>query len=57
MNVGIALLRREDGQDLIEYALLASLLSIVSILALEVLSSHIRVVWSVLGFVIGGSTT
>jgi Flp pilus assembly pilin Flp len=33
---------REDGQDLIEYALLASLLSVVSILALSNLGSIIR---------------
>jgi pilus assembly protein Flp/PilA len=42
------LLRREDGQDLVEYALLASLLSIVSILALTSLGSHVSAVWSLL---------
>ena len=36
---------REDGQDLIEYALLAALLSIVSIAALQLLGPKIAAVW------------
>ena len=36
---------REDGQDLIEYALLAALLSIVSIAALQLLGPKIALVW------------
>jgi len=36
---------REDGQDLVEYALLAALLSIVSIAALNVLGPAIAAVW------------
>ena len=37
---------REDGQDLIEYALLAALLSIVSIAALQLLGPKIALVWT-----------
>jgi Flp pilus assembly pilin Flp len=37
---------REDGQDLVEYALLAALLSIVSILALQTLGSKIQATWT-----------
>lgn len=36
---------REDGQDLVEYALLAALLSIVSIVALQTLGGSIKKVW------------
>ncbi|MGH7725499.1 MAG: Flp family type IVb pilin [Candidatus Eiseniibacteriota bacterium] len=36
---------REEGQDLVEYALLAALLSIVSILALTALGNKIKAVW------------
>jgi len=36
---------REDGQDLVEYALLAALLSIVSITALKALGPKISATW------------
>ena len=36
---------REEGQDLVEYALLAALLSIVSIAALKVLGPMIAATW------------
>jgi len=36
---------REEGQDLVEYALLAALLSIVSIVALQALGPTISAVW------------
>ncbi len=36
---------REDGQDLVEYALLAALLSIVSIVALQSLGGVIAGIW------------
>jgi pilus assembly protein Flp/PilA len=36
---------REEGQDLVEYALLAALLSIVSIVALQTLGPTISSVW------------
>ena len=36
---------REEGQDLVEYALLAALLSIVSIVALQALGPVISNVW------------
>ena len=35
----------EEGQDLVEYALLAALLSIVSIAALKLLGPKIALVW------------
>jgi len=37
---------REDGQDLVEYALLAALLSIVSITALKALGPKIAASWT-----------
>ena len=37
---------REEGQDLVEYALLAALLSIVSIVALQTLGPTIAAVWT-----------
>lgn len=40
------LLVREEGQDLVEYALLAALLSIVSIVALQALGPVIANVWT-----------
>ena len=36
----------EEGQDLVEYALLAALLSIVSIVILTTLGTKIRGVWA-----------
>jgi len=36
---------REEGQDLVEYALLAALLSIVSIVTLQVLGPKIANTW------------
>ncbi len=39
------LIVREEGQDLVEYALLAALLSIVSIIALQNLGPVISNVW------------
>ena len=40
------LIVREEGQDLVEYALLAALLSIVSIAALTLLGPVISNVWT-----------
>ena len=37
---------QEEGQDLVEYALLAALLSIVSIAALQALGPTIASVWT-----------
>ena len=37
---------REDGQDLVEYALLAALLSIASIAALKLLGPKIAATWA-----------
>lgn len=36
---------REEGQDLVEYALLAALLAIVSIVSLQALGPTISAVW------------
>jgi Flp pilus assembly pilin Flp len=54
MKAALARLRRDDdGQDLIEYALLASLISILSIAGLLFLGTYIQVGWRVLRNVIG----
>jgi pilus assembly protein Flp/PilA len=37
---------REEGQDLVEYALLAALLSVVSIAILTTLGTSIQAVWT-----------
>ena len=46
---------REEGQDLVEYALLAALLSIVSIAALQILCPTIANVWTVINDAIAGA--
>jgi Flp pilus assembly pilin Flp len=45
MNAIKNFLVREDGQDLVEYALLAALLSIASITALKILGPKISATW------------
>ena len=45
---------REEGQDLVEYALLAALLSIVSIIALQSLGPVIADVWTQIETAISG---
>lgn len=45
MNVLKNFIAREEGQDLVEYALLAALLSIASIAALKILGPKIAAVW------------
>jgi pilus assembly protein Flp/PilA len=46
---------REEGQDLVEYALLAALLSIVSITALLALGPTIANVWTQINAAISGA--
>ena len=46
MNALKNFVTREDGQDLVEYALLAALLSIASIAALKVLGPKIAATWA-----------
>lgn len=46
---------REEGQDLVEYALLAALLSIVSIAALNLLGPKIAQVWDAIRLAIEGA--
>ncbi len=46
---------REEGQDLVEYALLAALLSIVSIAALQLLGPTIAAVWTQINDAINGA--
>jgi pilus assembly protein Flp/PilA len=45
MNALKNFIAREDGQDLVEYALLAALLSIASIAALKILGPKIAATW------------
>ena len=45
MNALKNFIAQEDGQDLVEYALLAALLSIVSIGALKILGPNISAQW------------
>jgi pilus assembly protein Flp/PilA len=45
MNNITSFLKNEEGQDLVEYALLAALLSIASITALKVLGPKISATW------------
>ena len=40
-----ALLRNEEGQDLIEYALLAGLIALVSTLALTNAGTEVKEIW------------
>ena len=45
MNALKNFIAREEGQDLVEYALLAALLSIASIAALKILGPKISATW------------
>ena len=42
----ISLLRNEDGQDMIEYALLGSFISIVAILALRAIGPIVNTIYT-----------
>ena len=44
-NFMMSLMRDEQGQDLIEYALLAGLISIVCVLAITAAGSKVSVLW------------
>ena len=46
MQAFMNFIAREDGQDLVEYALLAALLSIVSIATLKALGPKIAATWT-----------
>jgi len=41
-NLGSRLLAEQGGQDLIEYALLAALISVISVIAISVLGSKVN---------------
>jgi Flp pilus assembly pilin Flp len=41
-------IRNESGQDLVEYALLASLIAVVSVASLKVLGGKLSVFWMTL---------
>jgi pilus assembly protein Flp/PilA len=46
--------RDEDGQDLIEYALLAGFISLVVIAAVTLLGTNLNAVWEALAGLVGG---
>jgi pilus assembly protein Flp/PilA len=48
-NVMIRFVREEDGQDLIEYSLLAALIAVASILAMQALSTDINQIFTRIG--------
>jgi len=47
-NLMIRFVREEEGQDLIEYSLLAALISIASITAMNLLSTQITAIFGVI---------
>jgi Flp pilus assembly pilin Flp len=50
MNAWVRLTRRQDGQDLLEYGLLASLIALFCLGAVTLLGQHLNTVfWSVIG--------
>ena len=55
MNLLLRFVRKEKGQDLIEYALLAGFLSITSILTLLALGPVINNIWVVISAGLNGA--
>jgi Flp pilus assembly pilin Flp len=45
MNTLINFVRKDDGQDMVEYALLASFISIVAIVALRAIGPLVRTIY------------
>jgi pilus assembly protein Flp/PilA len=45
MNLIKRLLKEEDGQGMIEYALIAALISIIAIAAIVLIGPNIRILW------------
>jgi pilus assembly protein Flp/PilA len=52
----IARIRREEGQALVEYALILALVSVVAIAALEALGGNITTILQAIADLIGGVT-
>ena len=42
----LSFIRRDDGQDLIEYALLAALIALASVLAIQAAGTQVNNVWN-----------
>lgn len=40
-----ALVRKDEGQDMIEYALLAALIAIVAVVSIEAAGGSVRTIW------------
>lgn len=45
MNFALRFLREEDGQDMVEYALLASFISIVAIVAIRAIGPLVNTIY------------
>ena len=56
-NLALRLVRDEEGQDLIEYALLAALVSIIAITIIIAIGTNVNTVYSKVnsGVIAGGS--
>jgi pilus assembly protein Flp/PilA len=52
-NLIVSFVRDEQGQDLIEYALLAGLISVVCVLIIQTVGTKISTVWSAVDSALG----
>ena len=54
-NIVNRFVREEDGQDLIEYSLLAALIAVACILAMQALASDINEIFAAIGTALDGA--
>ena len=51
------LLQSEEGQDLVEYALLLGLISIICVVALTAAGTQVRAIWETISTTLGTAVT
>jgi pilus assembly protein Flp/PilA len=56
-NLIARFVREEEGQDLIEYSLLAALIAVASIAAMQALSTDINEIFAAIGGELDGAVT
>jgi pilus assembly protein Flp/PilA len=54
-NLMIRFVREEEGQDLIEYSLLAALIAVACILAMQTLATDINEIFAAIGAALDGA--
>lgn len=56
-NLIVRFVREEEGQDLIEYALLAAFISLAAVLAIQGLGSAVNSVYNTISSTLAGAAT